>query len=331
MLRAMRRVLGLFVFALVLPWLACEDRTVSLSEDQGTSLTSSGGSGGGGSGGDSTSSGGTSDGGTSSGGSGSGGSFGNATNGDGGSGGSFSPGNTNFSATGFGTTVSFGFGSGGSNSSSGATNHGGSGPFGTSTFTTGGNEGGQGPECQDGECGICAGAMRDCSVPTPDCTEYEAWHLKCNRCYPQCAPGLACVHDFKCSPTCLGDGTCPDPDKPHCDLTFGACVQCYEAEHCAEFGQLCLAGECVDCINQDDCSGNDYCIAGECVECVSNSDCDGGRSCDQRNRCIEIECMNDVDCDEENPICNFGACAECRGDTGCDEDEYCFNFTCLPE
>lgn len=316
----MRRVLGLVGLALALPWVACEDHTVSLSQDQGTSLSSSGGS----------NSGGTSSGGTSSGGSFST-SLGDTTNGDGGS---FTPGNTNFGVpTASSTTTSF-FGAEGSNGPTGSASHtgaGGSGPFGSNTSTSGGNEGGQGPECLDRDCGICASAMRDCSVPTPDCAEYEAWHLKCNRCYPQCAPGLACVHDFKCSPTCLGDGTCPDPDKPHCDLTFGACVQCSQPEHCAEFGQLCLAGECVDCIDKDDCSGNDYCIAGECVECVSNSDCDGGRSCDQRNRCIEIECLNDLDCDEEKPICNFDACVECRGDAGCDEDEYCFNYTCVPE
>src|SRR6187551_2368017 len=118
MLRAMRRVLGLFGFALALPWVACDDHTVSLSQDQETGLSSAGGTS------SDTSSGGSTG-------------FGAATNSsNGGSGGSFNAGNTNFGGpTANSTTVSLSFGAGGSNGPTGGANHtvnaGGSGPFGT--------------------------------------------------------------------------------------------------------------------------------------------------------------------------------------------------------
>lgn len=316
MLAPMRRVLALFGLALVVP-IACEDRTVPLTQDQQLSVSNSGGIGGGTS--SSTTWGSTSGTQTASGGSG------------------------NFGTTGFSThgvtstTVPHPFGAGGDNDSDagGASNHsndsngsGGLPPVG-GISTSGGNEGGQGPDCQDDDCLTCAYARGYCNVPTLDCSEQDDWLRNCDACGPQCPVGLTCFQGFKCRASCFGEGGCGPGE--YCDPEFSACVACYDDEHCADFGKVCLAGECVECRTKDDCSNPDrpFCIAGACRECISPANCNGG-FCNALNRCIE--CFDDEHCNDEQPFCNAGVCTECRGNEDCEDHEYCssFNFTCSP-
>lgn len=317
MLAPMRRALGLFGLALAVPWVACDDRTVALSRPPTTSLSSSGGTSGSG---DSTSFSATLDGSTSS-------IHGTA------SGGSLTFGPTGFTTWGPTSTTVSPFGAGGADDTDGATGHGdsdGSGglPVGVAAVDGGGNEGGQGPECQDPDCLICASARANCDAPTLECHDTEGWLQKCSRC-AACAVGSVCFQGFKCRPPCL-DGGCGPGE--YCDLESNACVRCLTDTDCAGFGAVCLAGECAECAFHSDCADpkRPYCIAGECHECLSHDDCEDG-ACVPGNRCLEVECRDHDDChDESRPFCSYWICTECRGNADCDEDEYCVSYTCSP-
>jgi len=318
MLAPMRRILGLLGLALVVPWVACEDRTVALSDAPSTTGSSSGGTAGSTSSSSSASLGSSSSTQSSS------------------TGGSGFP---TFGSTGLGphpttgTTGSYGFGSGGDfgdNDVDGGMNHGadsgGSSGEPIGGVTGGGNEGGQGPDCQDPECRVCLYALSDCNIPTLECPDTEDWLWKCNKCGIQCPSGSNCFQGFKCREACSEGGICELGE--YCDPVFNTCVHCVDDTHCSDFGQVCLAGECVKCKDNDGCTEADrpYCIAGQCRECISSADC-GGDTCNPQNRCIE--CFDDDECDDESlPFCVQNACTECRYDEDCDEDEACSFFTC---
>jgi len=322
MLAPMRRILGLLGFALAVPWVACEDRTVALSDAPTASASSSGGTAGSLSSSTSSSS--------------SSSSSNSQTSGS-----SSSFGSPTFGSSGFGahsvtgTTGSYPFGSGGDNGDSnvdGGLNHGadagGTTGLPIGGVTGGGNEGGQGPDCQDRECRVCRSAMRECAAPTPECPETEDWLWKCSQCGIQCPIGSSCFEGFKCRTSCVEPEDCELGEV--CDPVNSVCVHCFEDAQCAPFGQVCLAGECAKCKVDDDCTDGDrpYCIAGQCRECLSPDDC-GGDTCNPENRCIE--CFEDDDCDDPAlPLCAQNACTECRYDEDCDEGETCSFFTCSP-
>ncbi len=73
---------------------------------------------------------------------------------------------------------------------------------------------------------------------------------------------------------CQGNVECANaPDAPYCDTTSGECVQCIENGDCSESGApLCSPSTktCVQCNEDSDCS------AGGCVEnvCLGQSTCD---------------------------------------------------------
>ena len=324
MLRAMRRVLGLLGFALALPWVACEDRTVALSQAE-TLTTSSGG--------------------TAAGSAGTGGITASTSTASsatlaGPSGAQGSGGSPGFGPTGFGTftvtstTMSHSpFGAGGDGDVDGGhgVESGGSNgfPMGGIPSTSGGNEGGQGPDCYGNQC-LCQYAEVDCDHPTPECPNLVDWVRNCGGCGPGCGPYFTCYLGIECLPVCSEEGSC-DPGL-HCDEGLYACVECTTDEHCAPLGKVCLTGHCVECAGRDDCTNADrpYCIAGSCRECISPDDCEGG-SCNANARCVD--CVDDDDCnDESRPFCVRAACTECEYDTDCEEGETCSDSsgTCSP-
>lgn len=321
MLAAMRRVLGLVGLALAVPWVACDDRTIPLTQDEETALSSTGGAGGGT--GDTTSSSSLNS------------SSNTSTNTQTASGGSPNVGVTTFATHGgVGTTGPHPFGAGGDNdsggngaSSRGDDSVGGGPPIGG--ITNGGNEGGQGPDCREPDCLICNYALRYCNAPTPDCSAPNDWLEVCHPCEPQCPAGFTCFEGLKCREACYEEGSCGL--NQYCDPGAGACVSCYADEHCAPFGKVCLAGDCAECRTASDCSdpARPYCIAGVCRECLQASDCDGG-FCNAINRCID--CFSDEHCSEPYPFCNASVCSECRYDADCGEGEECSfpSFTCSP-
>lgn len=94
---------------------------------------------------------------------------------------------------------------------------------------------------------------------------------------------------------------------------------------CAVNGAMCpvLCDEqlgCIDCITDADCGAAEpSCIAGECHECGDNNDCPMGESCFPKDHACEPSCQTSDDCPGDAPICDpaTGACVGCVGDADC--------------
>ncbi len=82
-------------------------------------------------------------------------------------------------------------------------------------------------------------------------------------------------------------------------------------------GLMCVAGECVECVLNDDCVGDQVCSNGVCedapvvAECTTNGDCDDGlyctgtETCNTNGECVDGEnpCAATQVCDEETETC----------------------------
>ncbi len=186
--------------------------------------------------------------------------------------------------------------------------------------------------------------------------------LKGEDCSEQpCAPGLICDDDGVCAdppppppPPCLEDAECElegDASGRVCvegqcafaacdfDLQCGAriCVggQCADGQLCLNDNgcadQLCIGNLCRDpCFSDADCAAGDVvggfglqtCVAGRCEQrCLGDFTCLTGGIC-QDGACLDPECAEDADCDDDTLFCDAGRCANF---TACVEDDDCFD------
>jgi hypothetical protein len=141
-----------------------------------------------------------------------------------------------------------------------------------------------------------------------------------------------------CSPACVSNAECTDPDKPSCDPAVKHCVECSTNGDCvtAEKGNACdtKTHTCVECSADADCASSasgKLCdtAASQCVECKASADCagsPGGKVCNaQAGKCVQ--CAADADCSNAKgtPLCGSGGkcvpncCAGAEG-TGCAAD-----------
>jgi len=123
-----------------------------------------------------------------------------------------------------------------------------------------------------------------------------------------------------CASPCLE--TC-EGLTPVCDEASGNCVECVERNDCT--GGVCLNNNtCVECANNADCASGACDIPNNtCVECLSNLNCPGG-VCDVISKTC-TPCLNSNDCvapaatqckvDDANLTQN--TCVECLDNTPC--------------
>jgi hypothetical protein len=172
--------------------------------------------------------------------------------------------------------------------------------------------------------------------PSPQCTHDD-----------QCDDGVDCTTDHCVSGHCEftpDDALCDDGDlctTDQCDPVNG-CL--HEPVTCPE-DQVCdpASGQCVECLNDDDCedgsfcNGAETCVDGVCqdgtppcpeefcdevndvcaevpapaplTECEDDGDCDDGLFCTGAETCVDGVCQNGTPpcsedlCDEENDLC----------------------------
>ena len=136
---------------------------------------------------------------------------------------------------------------------------------------------------------------------------------------PPCQSSSDCAHaatGHVCSAgTCVVCGTNADcPSGKKCNA-MTACVDCVGAGDCMA-GQKCVAMTCTQgCDTNNPCPTGKVCdpVAGACVGCVENTDCSGGTPvCDPvRHKCVG--CFVDTDC-MPGQICASGSCTSgCSG------------------
>jgi hypothetical protein len=139
---------------------------------------------------------------------------------------------------------------------------------------------------------------------------------------------------------CAEDADCPLPSL-HC--LAGACVACFEDQHCTKAGyprcDLALH-RCVECGVTSDCAANQACQSERCVTLCAGGcpptaprcddsvcgecDTDDGVLCTSAtaSRCYQhscVGCLDDDDCGGATPRCDVvtKACVQCETDADC--------------
>ncbi len=190
--------------------------------------------------------------------------------------------------------------------------------------------GGEAPACetQSHRCVACTATSGTCTSPgalacseqntcvecasNADCTTRE--NARCDLSQNRCAP-------------CAGDSACP-LDAPNCRMGDHLCVVCVSNEQCGGDTPFCRelpsSGECVACLESDDCTAADraYCNAdNECSPCTQDDDCasvSGGRSRCRLSDQSCVQCRIDGHClDPKAARCDDGSCAACQGPADC--------------
>ena len=176
------------------------------------------------------------------------------------------------------------------------------------------------PICVAGDCEIdCDDGFDECDGL---CIDFDSDPSFCGGCDDE----LACDNDEVCD-----DGSCTvecDEDRSNCD---GNCVDLnHHPQHCGTCDSpcdaatpICADGDCIECGDHSDCSGElPLCSdEDECVECNDTADCGDCQSC------IGNECVDN--CDEATPQCIEDQCVECTTADHCGTDESCVDNECV--
>lgn len=223
------------------------------------------------------------------------GSTGTETSGGGGSGGSGALDN-GASGTTAGTSTSAGAG-GGSKPGNGGRN-GCSGPGcgaggGSGTGTATGGSGGNGGDAAFGgtlnfPCEVngtvpCQACTSDDQCPS----RQHCFHNLCAECWidDQCPNGVCDKVVHRCAPICQSTLECRGGRV--CDPAYNACVSCTSnGEGCPNSGSeqdahICYFRRCVECVTDDNCTGDrKNCLGYHCV-CLTDKECGEGMRCDR--------------------------------------------------
>ncbi|MDC0741198.1 hypothetical protein [Polyangium mundeleinium] len=106
----------------------------------------------------------------------------------------------------------------------------------------------------------------------------------------------------------------------------GACVECVEDNHCSG-NDVCSGNTCVECATDADCTDG-VCNGGTCVACVADNDCMGTNpTCLPDNTCIS--CSDGVKNGDETGIdCGGAKCAKCDA-AACAANAECESNFCV--
>jgi Cys-rich repeat protein len=130
-----------------------------------------------------------------------------------------------------------------------------------------------------------------------------------------------------------------------CRVLTGECVDCLNSDQC-DAGELCRTdGTCgsspLGCTSDTNCAGLRCLVSsGECVQCLTSGDCPSGQTCRDNHACFTTGgtgggggapfCDAQSDCDPMGKICNLttSACVNCTSDPQCGDGKRCAAGTC---
>lgn len=154
----------------------------------------------------------------------------------------------------------------------------------------------------------CKGEGESCdfSAKPPACVKAGGTCATCQL-TKDCGPNMVCVkqgNDKICAPSCASGEKCPS-NSTCIDFSVGIKACSFTAEKCC-FGDSCKASSaCAGCPGK--------CVAGACVECLKDADCSGGSTCIASSHTCQK-----ASCPSEKPIkLATGECVECSNDTHC--------------
>jgi hypothetical protein len=121
---------------------------------------------------------------------------------------------------------------------------------------------------------------------------------------------------------CHSDDDCPS--LSHCDSLSGRCFQCLDDDDCSGNNRpRCDTAThlCVECGVDADCRGaGQVCRAQQCLStCTDNSQCPPAAPTCDIARAFCIRCGQDGDCPPSLPVCNVatGQCVDCTSNDTC--------------
>jgi formylglycine-generating enzyme required for sulfatase activity len=167
---------------------------------------------------------------------------------------------------------------------------------------------------------------RYCNLDSHDCVDcLEDSH--CGADTGMICEGLVCVEGCRIDEDCPG-GTC--------DQVTHQCIECETKDDCT-LGFLCIDQQCVvGCEDSRDCPGDLVCDGamgdnGTCVQCIQDIDCNDEAYVCQDGLCVFF-CGSDQDCEPPQPACDLGngVCVACTDNVYCDEGTICVDHACLP-
>ena len=145
----------------------------------------------------------------------------------------------------------------------------------------------------------------DFAAKPPKCVKVGG---SCSPCQlsKDCGAGMICVKqgaDKVCAPSCAGGETCP-ASSACIDFGTGIKACSFSSETC------CYGDSCAPSTACQGCPGK--CIAGKCVECLKDSDCSEGTCIASSHTCQKAKCPV-----EKPQKLVTGECVECTNDTHC--------------
>jgi hypothetical protein len=155
------------------------------------------------------------------------------------------------------------------------------------------------------------------------------------------ALGGGCGDEFSAAPTqpqglpCDDASDCPGLDsgcqQRSCVSGFCNLANLEPGAPC-DGGKCNGVGECVVCLGDDDCQGDDVCLQGECVPLTCTNQMQDGDETDVDCGGACPGCANDQHCNEgldcQSGFCDNGTCAPCQGPLSCPEGMFCKNGVC---
>jgi hypothetical protein len=196
-------------------------------------------------------------------------------------------------------------------------------------------------QCVGGACETCDPATDDgCDAATaiPICRDVNGT-LACAGCVDDaecaenprngsiCVGGACAVCDVADQSGCRDDELCCDQGGgPTCVSTGSGdgevCTACGVNGCNANSTNTCANRACV-CGNDAQCAGDDFCVAGACVNCIRDADCSQDAA---GSRCVEndcVECRNSADCRAQTPVCENNSCRACANNAECGNQSVC--------
>ena len=174
--------------------------------------------------------------------------------------------------------------------------------------------------CIDDNC-VIVQVPEDCEER---CVTFILDCQDCDQCPPVIITRCLCDSNEDCGncENCV-NGFCTPKECPGqvCDPATGDCVNCIDDENCP-CNQVCIAnncqcadpsqfindkGCCVDCLDDEDCPECHVCVGGTCVPVV----CPDGVCNPDTRTCVE--CLTAGDCTGDNECCIGSRCACCPG------------------
>jgi hypothetical protein len=121
---------------------------------------------------------------------------------------------------------------------------------------------------------------------------------------------------------CTSSAQCLD-EKPVCDAPSGECRQCGASAECTAPLRCDASGACVECLTNDDCTGErNLCntTSHRCVECLVDGHCHSlVETCSLVLGSCAVKCQTVNQCPGTDPYCDgaIGYCVECQTDDDC--------------